>query len=645
MLDDVTELLGEQGPFVQQLDHFNVRSQQQQMAAAVVDAIDSGQDLVVEAGTGTGKTFAYLVPSLCSGKKVIISTGTKNLQDQLFKKDIPLVRKALNIPVSCALLKGRSNYLCLHRYKIQKHNPDNLPPRSITQLQHVEHWLTQTSSGDIAEHVAIPEGDPIWPRITSTTENCIGSDCDDYQQCYVMLARRQAQAADLVVINHHLLLSDMTLMDEGFGELLPTADAYIIDEAHQLTETATSFFGVGISTQQFIELATDIKKEYLEQINESRDIDKLADRMIKTTRDFRLIFGDKSRRAPWQSISNNENIVKQVSELYDVLEAMKEMLQPLCERAVEMENCFARLIVLQDRLNQVTQPSTPEHVHWFEVHHRSVSMHLTPLNIADAFQTRKVTKNGSWVFTSATLSVSGGFDYFVKGLGLAEYQSLLLESPFNFKQQALVYMPTGLPDPNDEDYTYKVVDKAVEVLKQSQGSAFFLFTSFRALNIAQKRLETMLDYPLLVQGESPRDILLERFRHTPNAVLLGTNSFWEGVDVRGDALTCVIIDKLPFAAPNDPVLQARLDALREQGANPFMHYQLPKAVIMLKQGVGRLIRDASDYGVLMLCDPRLRTKSYGKTFIRSLPAMPQTDSVAEVSTFYLHHRAEQAETA
>jgi ATP-dependent DNA helicase DinG len=615
------------------------------MATAIVDSLEEQCDLVVEAGTGTGKTFAYLVPALTSGKKVIISTGTKNLQDQLFNKDIPIVRQALNIPVTCALLKGRSNYLCLHRYKLQKDNPDNLPPRSIKQLQDVESWLSRTTTGDIAEHVEIPEGDPVWPRITSTSDNCIGSECNDYQQCFVMQARREAQAADLVVINHHLLLSDMTLQDDGFGELLPAADLYVIDEAHQLSEIAGNFFGIGISTQQFIELATDIKKEYLEQINESPDINKLADRIIKVTRDWRLIFGEKSRRSPWRTISQNENVVKQVSDLQEELESMKVALEPLCERATEIENCFSRLVVLQSRLQQVTQPSTPEHVHWFEVHHRSVSLHLTPLNIAEAFQARKAAKQGCWVFTSATLSVSGGFDYFVNGLGLAEYNSLLLESPFNFRKQALLYTPVGLPDPNDEEYTFKVIDKAVEVLKESRGNAFFLFTSFRALNLARERLEKTLNYPLFVQGDSPRDVLLERFRQTPHAVLLGTNSFWEGVDVRGTALTCVIIDKLPFAAPNDPVFQARLDAIKEQGMNPFMHYQLPKAVIMLKQGVGRLIRDVNDFGVLMLCDPRLKTKSYGKTFLRSLPPMSQTETVDRVKAFYNYYQPDNVETA
>ncbi len=642
MLNDVKQILGEQGPLADQIDQFSVREQQQQMAEAIQICFERKQDLVVEAGTGTGKTFAYLVPALCSGKKVIISTGTKNLQDQLFKKDIPLVRQALKMPVSCALLKGRSNYLCLHRLRQQQSNLDNLPPRSITQIQGISSWARQTKSGDVSEHVAIPEGDMLWSRVTSTSENCIGSDCDDFQQCHVMLARREAQAADLVVINHHLLLSDMSLMEDGFGELLPTADIYLIDEAHQLAEIASSFFGIGVSTQQFIELGSDVKKEYLQHINESKKIDQLADLVQKAARDLYLAFGSKARRSAWNTVSKDQNIIAQIAELDDRLAALKNELHPLCERSTEMESCFSRLVVLQGKLQQVSQDSTPEHVHWFEVHQRSVSMHLTPLNIADAFQAKKQKKSGSWVFTSATLSVSGGFDYFVQGLGLTEYQSLLLESPFNYSQQALLYLPIGLPEPNNETYTGKVIDKAIEVLKKSEGHAFFLFTSFKALNLARDRLKKELAYPLFIQGEGPRDVILERFRKTPNAVLLGTNSFWEGVDVRGDALTCVIIDKLPFASPNDPVFQARLDALKEQGINAFMSYQLPKAVIMLKQGVGRLIRDASDYGVLMICDPRLKTKAYGKTFLKSLPAMPQSDSIIDIHNLYLRQRDAQA---
>ena len=642
MINDISDLLGANGPFIEQIDNFSVREQQQQMARAIERTITADvtakKDLIVEAGTGTGKTFAYLVPTLSSGKKVIISTGTKNLQDQLFKKDIPLVRKALKLSVRCALLKGRSNYLCLHRLRQQQLNLDKLPPKSIKQIDGISGWARTTQSGDISEYTTIPENDMVWPRVTSTSENCIGQDCGDYQQCHVMLARREAQAADLLVINHHLLLSDMSLPDEGFGDLLPSADVYVIDEAHQLADIAANFFGVGISSQQFIELGADTVKEYKLNINEDRSVEHSAEAVQKAARDLHLAFGAQIRRSAWHTVSKDKNIAMQMTELDERLTELKKHLLPLCERSAEMENCYNRAFSLQERLQQVSQLSTPEHVHWFEVHKRSVSIHLTPLNVANAFQEKKQQKSGRWVFTSATLSVAGGFEFFARNLGLSDYESISLESPFDYAQQALLYLPTGLPDPNDDHYTTKVVTKAIEALNKSQGHAFFLFTSFKALNFAHERLKAELRYPLFVQGEKPRDVLLEEFRRTPNAVLLGTNSFWEGVDVRGDALTCVIIDKLPFASPNDPVFQARLDALKEQGINPFMQYQLPKAVIMLKQGVGRLIRDANDYGVLMICDPRLKTKAYGKTFLNSLPKMPQTDSIIDVHNLYLKHR-------
>lgn len=637
MISEASELLGPHGPFVQQLDHFRVRTQQQQMADAILQAVDQQRDLVVEAGTGTGKTFAYLVPAICSGRKVIISTGTKNLQDQLFNKDVPLVRNALNIPVSFALLKGRSNYLCLHRFKQQMLDMDNLPPVTIKQLHDIAHWTRQTRYGDIAEYTRLPEGDILWSQITSTSDNCLGSDCSDFQDCHVMRARREAQAADVIIINHHLLLSDMALLEEGFGELLPKADVYIIDEAHQLAEVASGFFGLGISSQQFIELASDIVMAYLEQINEDRQVERLADTLTRCARDLRLAFGKATGRAAWTAVAGNQAVLQAVEQLSTALDDMKQCLLPLCERSGELDNACSRLTVLQQRFKQLTQPNTPEHIHWYEVHARSVTLHLTPLSIADAFQEKKSARQGSWIFTSATLSVAGKLDYFVNGLGLLEYDALLLESPFDFSAQALLYLPVDLPEPNTGTYTPRVIEKAIEVLKHSEGRAFFLFTSFRALNLAREQLAREIPYPLLVQGEAPRDRLLERFRQTPNAVLLGTNSFWEGVDVRGEALSCVIIDKLPFASPNDPVLEARLDALKAQGINPFMNYQLPRAVIMLKQGVGRLIRDVDDYGILMLCDPRLTTKFYGKTFLNSLPGMPRTTEVADVMKFYQKH--------
>jgi ATP-dependent DNA helicase DinG len=634
MLDTVADLLGTDGPIAQRLDGFAVRAQQQSMAQAIADAISTQHDLIVEAGTGTGKTFAYLVPAVCSGRKVIISTGTKNLQDQLFHRDIPLVRQALNIPVSCALLKGRGNYLCLHRLRTTAELAPQQETHLIPQLQQLQSFAKQTTRGDIAECDAIPEGDPLWFRVTSTADNCLGAECQDYQACFVLQARREAQAADLVVINHHLLLSDMALSEEGFGELLPAADIFVVDEAHQLSEVASQFFGIGISTQQFVDLATDVQRTYVQEINETRDIELLCQHLGKAARDLRLVFGMDLRRGPWHEIQNNTNVQTTLNQLLAVNDDLKNQLQPLIERSKDMENAYQRCVALSSRLQEVTAQIQTGQIQWYEVHRRSVSFHITPLDIAPSFTEHKLRKGGNWIFTSATLTVDRRFDHFSRRLGLSDTPSLQFDSPFDFEHQALMYLPKGLPDPNSPTYIDAVVRIAKQVLQASAGRAFLLFTSHRALRLAEQALRGSIEFPLLVQGEAPRDHLLASFRRTPHAVLLGTSSFWEGVDVRGEALSCVIIDKLPFATPSDPVLQARLENLRGQGLNPFMHYQLPTAVITLKQGVGRLIRDASDRGVLVLCDPRLRSKAYGRIFLQSLPRMPITDSVEAVKTFF-----------
>jgi len=634
MLETVADLLGSEGPIAKRLNGFSVRTEQQAMAQAIADAIAAQHDLVVEAGTGTGKTFAYLVPAMCSGRKVIVSTGTKNLQDQLFHRDIPLIRQSLNIPISCALLKGRGNYLCLERLNKTHALAPQQEPHLIPQLQQLQEFARHTGSGDIAECDAIPEGDPFWFRVTSTADNCLGTECPDYQTCFVMQARREAQAADLVVINHHLLLSDMALSDEGFGELLPAADLFIVDEAHQLPEVASQFFGTGISTQQFVDLASDVQRAYLQEINETRDIELLCQQLIKAARDLRLVFGMDLRRGPWQEIQGNRNVQSSLERLLELNEELKHQLQPLTERSKDLENTYERCVALASRLDTVTAQAQPEQIQWYEVHRRSLSFHVTPLDIAPSFTEHKVRKGGSWIFTSATLTVDHNFDHFTRRLGLRDIPARQFDSPFDFEKQALMYLPKGLPDPNEPAYSDAVIRIAREVLQASSGRAFILFTSHRALRLAEQALRGSISFPLLVQGEAPRDHLLASFRRTPHAVLLGTSSFWEGVDVRGEALSCVIIDKLPFAMPSDPVLQARLTNLRKQGLNPFMQYQLPTAVITLKQGVGRLIRDTSDRGVLVLCDPRLRSKAYGRTFLQSLPHMPVTDDIANVRAFF-----------
>lgn len=634
MSQSITDILGEHGPFTLHVEGFAVRRQQQQMAQAIADLLQGDSDLVVEAGTGTGKTFAYLVPVMLSGRKVIVSTGTKNLQDQLFKRDIPVVRKALNVPVTCALLKGRANYLCRHRLDLALETVMQFEPRHMPALQSIRDWSAHTHEGDIADCQAVPETDFIWPRVTSTADNCLGNDCNYYQECFVLQARRAAQAADVVVINHHLLLSDMALQEEGFGELLPAADAYVIDEAHQLPEIAAQFFGIGTSTQQFVDLATDSQRTYLQDINETTEMEHVTGRLDKAARDVRLLFGDPMGRGSWRDIAGRQDVIQALTELQETAQQLETVLAPLAERSKDLENCHKRCVNLLSRLMQITQEASENDIQWYEVHRRSVSFHLTPLDIAGAFIEHKSRKGGNWIFTSATLTVDHDFSHFTRRLGVVDAATRQWDSPFDYATQTLLYLPDNMPDPNAPNYTARVIDVAKQVLRASEGRAFLLFTSYRALRQAENVLREHLPYPLLVQGEASRDHLLATFRNTEHAVLLGTSSFWEGVDVRGEALSCVIIDKLPFAAPTDPVLQARLDSLRRQGLNPFMTYQLPSAVITLKQGVGRLIRDPADRGVLVLCDPRLLGKSYGKTFLNSLPKMPLTRQLRDVNRFF-----------
>jgi len=650
---DLTWTLGPDGPLAAHVPGFAPREAQQAMAEAVAATLEQGTTLIAEAGTGTGKTFAYLVPALLSGRKVVVSTGTKNLQDQLFHKDLPVVRGALGVPVTTALLKGRANYLCLHRLDLTEAE-GRLPSRAaVDELRRVREWSGRTQRGDIAELSDVAEDSAIWPRVTSTADNCLGQECPAFADCFLMKARRAAQEADVVVINHHLLFADMALRDEGFGELLPRADAVIVDEAHQLAEVAGQFFGISLSANQLLELARDAASEYQRECAEDAALPKLAEALQKAVRDARLAFGTETRRAAWREVAGRADVVEAFETLHDALEALVEALEPLAARGKGLESCARRGAELLERLDLLQgrssggsggdEPGTrdgggaqvePDHIQWFETHTRSFTLHLTPLDIAERFRGRMLDAPGAWVFTSATLAVGEDFGHFANALGLEEATTRRWDSPFDFAHQALFLVPRGLPAPNAPDYTAQVVETARPVLAASGGRAFLLFTSHRALREAAGLLADSLDYPLLVQGDAPRDTLLARFRKLGNAVLLGTSSFWEGVDVRGEALSCVIIDKLPFASPGEPVLQARIDAMRRRGGNPFMDYQLPNAVIALKQGVGRLIRDVNDRGVLVICDPRLLGKPYGRIFLASLPPMARTRDVADVERFF-----------
>ena len=634
------ELLGREGPFSVSLPGFIPRAGQQGLSTAIDEVIREHDILIAEAGTGTGKTFAYLVPALMSGKKTLISTGTRHLQDQLFHRDLPMVMKTLGFSVSSALLKGRANYLCSYRMKIAGQQ-GYLTPETQDHLQRIRSWSKQTRSGDIAEMSEITEDARIWPLVTSTVDNCLGSDCDDWNDCHVVKARRAAQEADIVVINHHLLLADMAIKEEGFGELLPSAETFIIDEAHQLPDIASRFFGQAISSRQLNNLLSDIIAEQLKDAPDMDELRERADRVKTAIAEVRLALGDSNQRDAWNRIQHKPALVKARDQLQTTLDALAEALELAADRGKGLEQCYERCMQIKNRLqlygsNQVVDEDNVDqrYIYWYETFSKGFVLYMTPLDVAGVFRQHQQGLSGGWIFTSATLQVGKDFDHFAHSLGIDDYRSGNWESPFDYPQQSLLYVPQNLPEPSSFDYTKQLLEQVIPVLEASGGRAFLLFTSYRALHEAVRLLDARIDYPLLVQGSLPKHQLLQKFKQLGNAVLLGTGSFWEGVDVRGEALSCVVIDKLPFASPGDPVMQARLDAIRGGGGNPFMDYQLPQAVITLKQGVGRLIRDVSDYGVLVLGDPRLFSKRYGKLFLDSLPNMPLTRAVEDVQGFF-----------
>ncbi len=631
---DAHDALAADGAFARALEGFAPRASQQQMAAAVADAIADGEDLVVEAGTGTGKTFAYLVPALQAGCRTVVSTGTRHLQDQLFHRDLPLVCEALGRRPRLALLKGRANYLCPHRLAVALGEGRPMARREQADLERIRDWAGRTREGDIAELGGIPEGSPLWPRVTSTTDNCLGSDCPAFGDCFVLKARRRAQEADLVVVNHHLLLADMALREEGFGELLPGAELFIVDEAHQLAETATGFFGHGLSARQLNALARDAVLEHLAEAGDMAGISEAAQQLERAVAELRLALGESGQRLPWRQLAGRPQVRDALAATGEALEALRAWLEAAAPRGRGLENCWQRAERAARVLKELDETPPEDFIVWLETFRRGFAVHFTPLEVGSLFQQHRAGQEASWVFTSATLAVGERFIHFCERLALDSPRTLRLESPFDYARNTLLWLPEGLPQPNEPGYDAAALEIAREALAASGGRAFLLFTSHRALRHAAEVLREDCDYPLLVQGDAPRSELLARFRRAGNAVLLGTSSFWEGVDVRGEALSLVWIDRLPFASPGDPVLQAHIDRLRAAGGNPFMEFQVPNAVIALKQGVGRLIRDVTDRGVLVLCDPRLLGKPYGRVFRNSLPPMPVTRSADAVRAFF-----------
>ncbi len=631
---DVAALLGAEGPLARLIEGFAPRHAQQAMACAVARALAEQATVIVEAGTGIGKTYAYLMPALLSGARVIVSTGTRNLQEQLFFKDLPVVRKALGIPVRVSMLKGRGNYLCLHRLD-QLAQGGRLPQREqVAEFQRIRSWAGRTRYGDVAEVQGIAENSPIWPRVTSTVDNCLGQECAFLQDCHVVKARRRAQEADVVVINHHVFFAAMALKQEAYGELLPEADAFIMDEAHQLPELAGQFFGISLSSRQLLELAKDTLAEHLREAADDGVLRECAQRLQQRTAAMRLALGQALRRAVWVEVADLATVAEAVASLTEALAELHAGLQDAAARGRGLKHCCKRSEDMLQRWQALTAAQARDNVYWFETRQRGFTLSATPLDIAPTFRACMATQQSAWVFTSATLAVKDSFWHFATQLGLREPRTLRLESPFDFARNALLYHPEGMPDPASSNYIQALVEVVVPLLQVSLGRAFILFTSHQALQRVATALTGRVAYPLLVQGSLPKGELLARFRHLGNAVLLGTSSFWEGVDVRGEALSCVIIAKFPFASPGDPVLQARIDALRRRGGDPFLEYQLPQAVIALKQGVGRLIRDVRDRGVLVLCDPRLLSKSYGRVFLDSLPPMTRTRRIERVERFF-----------
>ncbi len=604
------------------------------MAMAVEGMLFEASSLVVEAGTGIGKTLAYLVPAINSGQRCIVSTGTKTLQDQLYFRDLPLVVKALGLKVKTALLKGRANYLCLHRMDLAI-NDGRLPSReAVTELAAVRAWSDRTKDGDLSITPVISEASGLLPLVTSTPDNCLGAECPRFEDCFVAHARRKAQDADVVVVNHHLLFADMAIKQSGFGEVLPGASAFIIDEAHLAPETATRFFSQSLSSRALEDLCRDMLAECGELTGALGVIkDPIAECQQKL-KELSLAMAVKpEERGTWQELLRDESIRMGLQGLDIAVAELASASTALEGSSRGMDNNIERLQQTLACLDRFDGEASKAEVRWFERRGRGFALHITPLDVASEFGAYRANSDASWLFTSATLAVGGDFSHFTRQLGLQEAETLLLDSPFDYPNHALMWLPTGLPEPRDQQFVSRLLDIAVPLLEASQGRAFLLFTSHRALREAAALLEDRVDFPLFVQGTQPRSLLLEEFRDSGNGVLLGSASFWEGVDVIGEALSLVMIDKLPFAAPDDPVMEARSEQLRRSGGNPFMQLYLPAAVIALKQGAGRLIRDVNDKGVLVICDTRLSTRSYGAVFRSSLPPMREADSQEEVERF------------
>ncbi len=633
LAESCRRILSEKGRLSTAIPGFVARTPQSDLAVAIAQAIADKSTLVAEAGTGTGKTFAYLLPCLLSGKKTLISTATKTLQDQLYQKDLPTLVRALGLSARIQNLKGRSNYICQYRVNLHAEEGQFQTPQCAHEVLHVKDKLSQMKDGERSELPELSEDSSVWHYVTSTTDNCLGAECPNHETCFLVKARKRALESDIVVINHHLFFADSRLKQEGFGELLPGVDVVIFDEAHQLAEIATHFNGERVGTRQFCDLLNDIIEEWpvLDLANQplkvlSHKADQLVDELLNS-------LSSREERMSWDEVRRNKVFMAAWDKWLTLKDELLQCFNEEClNEAPGLIRCKERLEELEKILLSFTQPN-PDTIRWLERFKQTLVFHATPYDVAKIFSELLVRQACAYVFTSATLTMAASFDCFCKPLGLNNARTLLLPSPFNFQEQALLYLPRGLPDPKNSSYYECLLEKAVPVIEACGGRCFFLFTSHKALKLVAQMLGNTLNYPLLIQGAEAKPILLARFRQLGNAVLLGTATFWEGVDVKGEALSCVIIDKLPFASPVDPVTRGRMAYLKEKGLSGFDELSLPNAVIALKQGVGRLIRDITDKGVLMIADPRLTGREYGRVILASLPQLPRTRDEQKVLQF------------
>jgi ATP-dependent DNA helicase DinG len=644
------------GALSKSLPDFEARAGQTEMAAAVANVFERGGVLLAEAGTGTGKTLAYLVPAILSRQRVLISTGTKNLQEQVFFKDIPALRDALDVPFTATYMKGRANYLCMHRLDQLSDGPG--PAVQDVFLPMIREWSERTETGDRAELADLPEDLPFWHEVSATAETCLGSECPRYDDCFVTRMRQRAAASDIVIVNHHLVCADASVRQNAYGEVIPSCSHVILDEAHQLEDVATQYFGYGVSTYRTEDLASDVEHiaagALLTDDTDRAEIAKAVEHLRDRSRAFFAELALSHRRA--ERSRGEERVRTSASMLaaaadsaapligtLDFLEAALAMIDRKADTVrdpVDLDVSAAALArragELRDDLRFLLKAGDPDHVYFVEFRGRGVFLRATPIDVSSIVRELVLDRMRTTVLTSATLAVDGTFEYIRRRLGVSgSADELRLASEFDFERQAIMYLPPRMPDPRSPAFVPAAGREVVEILKRTRGRAFVLFTSYAAMRAVQAIAEMALDFPIMAQGSAPRRQLLADFRRTPHAVLFATSSFWQGVDVVGDALSCVIIDKLPFASPGDPITAARIDAIRQQGGDPFSDYQVPLAILALQQGLGRLIRHRRDRGVLAILDPRLQTMGYGRRFIASLPPAPVVRELTRIDGFFL----------